>query len=252
MSLHKVVMIRHGESEWTNRNLFCGWYDSLLSEQGHKEAIEAARLLMEIDNMKFDIVFTSLLSRAMRSVEVILDEINQKCIQVEKAWQLNERHYGHLTGMNKEKAVEQYGHKQVQLWRRSFDILPPPMSEDHFCYNEIRDYFRKFGAHIHVPRVESLKTTMERVIPYWRESIVPSILSDKNVLIVSHGTVLRSLIKHIEGISDSQIMNINVPTAIPFIYEFDSELNPQKSKTFLGDQDKIDKAIKKTAAISRS
>ncbi|XP_039282372.1 2,3-bisphosphoglycerate-dependent phosphoglycerate mutase-like [Nilaparvata lugens] len=176
--------------------------------------------------MKFDVVFTSLLSRAVCSAKAILDELDQKQIPIEKAWQLNERHYGHLTGMNKEKAVEQYGYKQVQLWRRSFDILPPPMSKDHFCYDVIADYFKKFGDDIHVPEVESLKTTMERVVPYWRATIAPCILSGKNVLIVSHGTVLRSLIKHIEGISDSEITNINVPTAIPFIYEFNSELKP--------------------------
>eukprot|EP00102_Acyrthosiphon_pisum_P023918 XP_016661128.1 PREDICTED: 2,3-bisphosphoglycerate-dependent phosphoglycerate mutase isoform X2 [Acyrthosiphon pisum] len=247
-----VVMARHGESEWSKNNVFCGWYDSHLSDRGMNEALECAELLKE-SNYKFDKAYTSLLTRAHQTLKIITEHIGQPTLPVEESWRLNERHYGALTGFNKAELAEEYGESQVQIWRRSFDVLPPVMDKSHAYYMSIWCH-PKIVAHSYTssekfPSTESLKETMERVIPYWDNFIVPNIKRGQRVLIVAHGTVLRSLIKYLDGVSDNDICSINIPSGIPFVYEFDDDMNVVSSKKFLGDKKRIEEGIARAASI---
>lgn len=197
MSQYRVVFVRHGESEWTFENLFCGWVDISLTDKGREEAKQAAAAL-NTEKLQFDIAYTSVLRRAHESLDIILREIRQPGLPVVQAWQLNERHYGALTGHNKAQMAAKYGKEQVQIWRRSFDVLPPPMDTDHKHYNEIvgNPKFRTIKDKI--PQTESLETTMLRVVPFWKSTIVPDIKSGKRVLVVCHGTSLRGIVKHVD------------------------------------------------------
>lgn len=251
MSRFKTVFLRHGESEWTLDNLFCGWVDVGLTEKGKNEARQAASSLIT-ENLKFDIVYTSLLKRANQTLDIILREIRQPDLPVKQAWQLNERHYGALTGYNKADMAAKYGKEQVNIWRRSFDVLPPPMEPDHKYYTTIVNNPKFQFIKDKIPKTESLKTTMQRVIPFWEENIVPDVKSGKRVLVIGHGTSLRSLVKHLSRLSDEAIMKLNLPTGIPFVYEFGEDFKPIVCMRFLSDEETVKKAMDKVASIGET
>merc|ERR1712038_756301 len=244
----KIVMIRHGESEWNKLNKFCGWFDAGLSEAGVKEA-EAGGKALKDAGYTFDVAHTSLLTRAQTTLEKELEGIDQKDLHVEKTWRLNERHYGALTGLNKAETAEKHGEEQVQIWRRSFDIPPPPMEPGHPYFEAIvKDERYKDGpTEAEFPTCESLKLTIERTLPYWDDVIVPQLKSGKKILIAAHGNSLRGIVKHLDNMSDEQIMGCNLPTGIPFVYELDQDLKPIKSMQFLGDEETVKKAIESVA-----
>ncbi|PNF18643.1 Phosphoglycerate mutase 1 [Cryptotermes secundus] len=248
MSKYRIVFVRHGESVWTSENLFCGWVDIGLTDKGREEAKHAGEALNS-ERLKFDVAYTSVLTRANDSLEIILKEIEQPELPVTQAWELNERHYGALTGHNKIEMAVKYGKEQVQIWRRSFDVLPPPMGKDHKYYCHIVNNPKLKSIRDKIPQTESLKTTMLRVIPFWNSAIVPNIKSGKRVLIVCHGTSLRGIVKHIDRMSDEAVMNLNLPTGIPFIFEFDADFNPVVSMRFLSDEETVMKAMSKVASI---
>jgi len=214
--MNKLVIIRHGESVWNKENIFTGWIDAPLSEKGIEQAKEAGKILKE-KGFVFDIAFTSLLKRASNTLDLVLKEMDIT-IPIEKSWKLNERHYGGLQGMNKDEMKNKFGDEQVEIWRRSYDVRPPVKEEKVFQYKEIKE-----GE---VPSTESLKDTEERLIPYWKEKIVPEIKEGKRVIISAHGNSIRALIKNIENISGEDIIEIEVPVGIPLVYELDDNLKP--------------------------
>jgi 2,3-bisphosphoglycerate-dependent phosphoglycerate mutase len=241
----KLVLLRHGESVWNKENRFTGWTDVDLSERGVREAREAGRLL-KAEGYVFDVAFTSVLKRAIRTLWLALDEMDLMWIPVEKSWRLNERHYGALTGLDKAETAERHGEQQVKLWRRSYDVPPPALSRDD-DRNPARD--ARYGDLVHsaVPMTESLKDTVARFIPYWKEAIAPAIESGERVLIVAHGNSLRALVKHLDGISDEDIAELNIPTGIPLVYELRDDLTPIRHE-YLGDAEKAAKAAEAVAA----
>ncbi|MBC1499291.1 2,3-diphosphoglycerate-dependent phosphoglycerate mutase [Listeria weihenstephanensis] len=228
----KLVLIRHGQSEWNKLNLFTGWHDVDLSEQGVEEAKRAGELIKEA-GLQFDVAFTSVLTRAIRTLDFALAGSDQLWIPVYKSWRLNERHYGALQGLNKEETAKKYGADQVQLWRRSYDTLPPLLEEgdERQAKNDRRYQLLDTSA---IPTGENLKVTLERVIPYWMDTIAPEIKSGKRVVIAAHGNSLRALVKFLEGISDDDIMEVEIPTGVPLVYELDDELKPT-NKYYLGE-----------------
>lgn len=238
----KIVLVRHGESIWNKENRFTGWTDVDLSEKGREEALEAGRLLRS-EGFQFDRVFTSVLKRAIRTMWTILDETDQMWLPVERAWQLNERHYGALQGLNKAETAAKHGEDQVFIWRRSYD-LPPPALEATDPRHPKHD--RRYNG-LPVPATEALKNCLERVLPYWNSTIVPKIKSGEKLLVVAHGNSLRALIKHLDNISDADITELNIPTGIPLVYELDKNLRPLKHY-YLGDQVKAAEAANKVAA----
>ncbi|RRD89537.1 2,3-diphosphoglycerate-dependent phosphoglycerate mutase [Conchiformibius steedae] len=219
----ELVLIRHGQSEWNAKNLFTGWRDVPLSEQGIAEAQAAGRKLAE-KGYQFDLAFTSVLTRAIKTCNIVLEESGQLWVPQIKSWRLNERHYGKLQGLDKKQTAEQYGDEQVRIWRRSYDTLPPLLDpQDEFSAHNDRRY-----AHLPadvVPDGENLKVTLERVLPFWHDQIAPAILSGKRVLVAAHGNSLRALAKHIEQISDADIMGLEIPTGQPLVYRLDDKLN---------------------------
>mmetsp|Transcript_8488 Transcript_8488/g.11127 ORF Transcript_8488/g.11127 Transcript_8488/m.11127 type:complete len:285 (+) Transcript_8488:108-962(+) len=221
---HTLVLIRHGESQWNMENRFTGWYDIQLSEKGEGEAKAAGKLLAE-EGFKFDLAYTSYLKRAIKTLWFTMEAVDQMHIPVVNAWQLNERHYGALTGLNKQETVDKHGKDQVLVWRRSYDIPPPPLEEtsEHYPFND-----PKYSAldKSECPLTESLKITLDRVLPYWEEKIVPEIKSGKNVVIAAHGNSLRALVKHLDNISEDTITGLNIPTAVPLVYELDDDMKP--------------------------
>ncbi|KDR20387.1 phosphoglycerate mutase 2 [Zootermopsis nevadensis] len=253
MSKYKIVMVRHGESEWNKLNLFCGWYDANLSDIGKEEAVSAGQALKK-ENYKFDIAHTSVLTRAQKTLEAILKETGQTDLPVEKSWRLNERHYGGLTGLNKAETAAKYGEEQVKIWRRSFDVPPPPMEENHPYYDKIvKDpRYAKEPKLEEFPMFESLKLTIQRTLPYWNNVIVPQIKEGKQILIAAHGNSLRGIVKHLDGLSDEAIMGLNLPTGIPFVYELDADLKPVVSMKFLGDPETVKKAMEAVAAQGKA
>ena len=215
-----LVLIRHGQSQWNLENRFTGWWDVNLSEQGVVEARAAGRLMRE-RGIDFDICFTSLLTRAIRTLNLALEEMDRLWLPVRKHWRLNERHYGGLTGLNKQEMREKVGEEQVKIWRRSFDIPPPPLEAgSQYDVNADRRY-----RDVEVPSSESLKNTIERVLPYWEEAIAPALRSGERVLISAHGNSIRGLVKHLSNMSDEEIVGIEIPTGQPLVYELDGELN---------------------------
>jgi len=239
--MHKLVLLRHGESDWNRENRFTGWTDVDLSPRGIEEARAGARLL-GAGGYRFDLAFTSLLKRAIRTLWIALDELDQMWVPVEKSWRLNERHYGALQGLNKAETASRYGEPQVLVWRRSYDV-PPPALESNDPRYEGKDA-RYAGAQ--VPRTECLKDTVARVIPYWASAIAPAVRAGRRVLIAAHGNSLRALIKHLDDLSEAEIMPLNVPTGVPLVYELDAELKPTRHY-YLGDAAEIEKRI---AAVS--
>ena len=219
----ELVFIRHGQSEWNAKNLFTGWRDVKLSEQGIAEAQAAGCKLAEA-GYEFDIAFTSVLTRAIKTCNLVLEESNQLFVPQIKTWRLNERHDGALQGMDKKQTAEKYGDEQVHIWRRSYDTLPPLLSrDDEFSAHKDRRY-AGLPADV-IPDGENLKVTLERVLPFWHDKIAPAILSGKRVLVAAHGNSLRALAKHIEGISDADIMGLEIPTGQPLVYRLDDQLN---------------------------
>ncbi|WP_270312446.1 2,3-diphosphoglycerate-dependent phosphoglycerate mutase [Ligilactobacillus agilis] len=221
--MSKLVFIRHGQSEWNLKNLFTGWVDVNLSEQGEQEAKEAGRKLKEA-GIEFDQAYTSVLTRAIKTLHFALEESGQLWIPEEKSWRLNERHYGALQGKNKQAAAEKYGDEQVHTWRRSYDVLPPLLdaNDEGSAANDRR--YANLDPRI-VPGGENLKVTLERVIPFWEDKIAPDLLAGKNVIVAAHGNSLRALTKYIEQISDEDIMNVEMATGQPVVYDLDDKLN---------------------------
>jgi len=238
----KIVLVRHGESEWNLDNRFTGWTDVDLSEQGVKEAEEAGRLLKE-EGFSFDLAYTSYLKRATKTLNIILDIMDLHWIPVIKTWKLNERHYGALQGLNKAETAEKEGAEQVHIWRRSFDTLPPALDKDDKRYPGNEEKYADLSED-QLPTAESLKMTIARVMPYWENEIVPKMEEGKKIIISAHGNSLRALVKHLDGISDDDISSLNIPTGRPLVYEFDQEMNV-KNKYYLGDQEEIEKEMNK-------
>ncbi len=232
----KLVLVRHGESEWNKLNLFTGWTDVDLTEQGIKEAKEGGRLLKEA-GFDFDICYTSYLKRAIHTLNYVLEVLNREWLPVYKTWRLNERHYGALQGLNKAETAVKYGEKQVKIWRRSFDVMPPALeeSDDRNPKNQVQ-YRNDLNEEL--PLTESLKETIERALPYFEEEIKPNILNGKRVLIAAHGNSIRALVKYFEKLTNEEIMEVNIPTGVPLVYEFDNDFNIL-DKYYLGDQEEL-------------
>lgn len=226
--MHKIVLIRHGESQWNRENRFTGWRDVPLSEKGVGEAREAGRRLREA-GFVFDTAFTSLLKRAITTLNLVLDELDQQWIPVTKDWRLNERHYGALTGLDKAETAARHGEQQVLIWRRSYDIPPPPFSAGD-AQNPSVD--RRYAAlkPSELPLSESLKDTVARVVPYWNASIAPRVKAGERLIVAAHGNSLRALVKHLDQIADDKIVALNIPTGIPLVYELDAQLKPLSSR----------------------
>jgi 2,3-bisphosphoglycerate-dependent phosphoglycerate mutase len=232
--MYKLVLIRHGESQWNKENRFTGWYDVDLSEKGIAEA-KAAGQLLKSEGFVFDEAYTSVLKRAIRTLWIILDEMDLMWLPETKSWLLNERHYGGLQGLDKSETAAKYGDEQVLIWRRSYDIPPPELdqSDERFLGNDPR-----YAGIEKFPATECLKDTVERVVPYWESEIVPKIRAGKRLIIAAHGNSLRALVKHLDGIADEDIVSLNIPTGVPLVYELDADMRPITSR-YLGDQEAI-------------
>jgi 2,3-bisphosphoglycerate-dependent phosphoglycerate mutase len=235
----KLVLVRHGQSEWNLENLFTGWTDVDLSAHGRVEAIQAGQQLIR-EKLTFDIAFTSVLKRAIRTLWIILDEMDLMWIPVERSWRLNERHYGALQGLNKAQTAERHGAEQVKIWRRSYDIPPPPLEPNDQRHARFDPRYKNLKPH-EIPGTESLKDTLARVLPYWENRIAPELKANRNVLIVAHGNSQRALVKMLDHMSDQEIVEYNIPTGVPLVYELDDKLAKVSSR-YLGDADAIRKA----------
>ena len=241
----KLVLLRHGQSIWNLENRFTGWTDVDLSEQGLAEAHQAGQQLAEL-GIHFDIAFTSLLKRAIRTLWLVLDEMDLMWLPVTRAWELNERHYGALQGLNKAETAQKAGPEQVHLWRRSFDVRPPALDWDDPRHPHHDPRYAALTA-AQLPATESLQDTLKRVLPYWHEQIVPHLQRGQNVLVVAHGNSLRALVKHLDQLSDEAIAGLNIPTGIPLVYELDQNLAVQK-RYYLGDAEAAEAAAQAVAA----
>ena len=230
----KLVLCRHGQSDWNLKNLFTGWTDVDLTEKGIQEAIDAGRALQELD-YEFDIAFTSVLKRAIRTLWIMLDELDRVWIPVVRDWRLNERHYGALQGLNKAETAAKYGDEQVHIWRRSYSEPPPPLEVDDERHPS---HDKRYVDIENLPATESLATTLDRVMPCWNEIIVPELKTGKNVLVAAHGNSLRALVKMLDQVPEDEITQFNIPTGIPLVYQLDDELNPI-SREFLGDPEAV-------------
>jgi 2,3-bisphosphoglycerate-dependent phosphoglycerate mutase len=236
MSTGKLLLLRHGQSIWNLENLFTGWVDVDLSEQGRQEAQEAGRLL-KAEGIPFDIAFTSVLKRAIRTLWMALDEMDTMWLPVERTWRLNERHYGALQGLNKTQTVEKHGADQVKVWRRSYDIPPPPLPLSDPGHPRFDRRYADVPA-VELPAAESLKDTLARVLPFWNARIAPELLAGRNVLVAAHGNSLRALVKMLDGMSDADIVELNIPTGVPLLYTLDGKLQPTSSR-YLGDAEAV-------------
>lgn len=234
----KLVVVRHGQSEWNKKNLFTGWTDVPLSEKGIAESFHAGELLKE-EGYDFDIAYTSYLKRAINTLDNILDVMDRSWIPVIKSWRLNERHYGALQGLNKEKTAEKYGEEQVHIWRRSYDVLPPAMDLGDVKAPRNLLAYRDVVDKDELPLHESLKETIARVVPYFEEEIKPKMEEGKRVIISAHGNSIRALVKYLEDLDSDEIMEVNIPTGIPLIYEFDEDFNVT-DRYYLGDQERVE------------
>ena len=232
----KLVLVRHGESEWNRLNLFTGWHDVDLSDKGREEAIESGRLLLE-EGFDFDICYTSYLKRAIHTLNFVLERMDRDWLPVVKSWKLNERHYGALQGLNKAETAAKYGEDQVKIWRRSFDVLPPALEESDEQNPRLQPMYRNEDKSL-LPLTESLKVTIDRVVPYYEEVIRKDILAGKRVLIAAHGNSLRALVKYLDNISDNDIVEVNIPTGVPLVYDLDDNLKAV-GKRYLGDPEAV-------------
>ena len=240
----KLVLVRHGESEWNKLNLFTGWTDVDLSEKGHEEARQAGTVLKEA-GYDFDICYTSYLKRAIHTLNHILDEMDRAWLPVVKTWKLNERHYGALQGLNKAETAEKYGEEQVKLWRRSFDVKPPVLDPSDERSAKRQAAYRDVDPEL-LPDNESLETTIQRAVPYFNEVIKKDMLAGKRVIIAAHGNSLRALVKYFDNISDEDIIGVNIPTGVPLVYEFDDDFNVT-DHYYLGDQSAINAKMQAVA-----
>lgn len=247
--MHKLVLIRHGESVWNQENRFTGWTDVDLADKGREEARTAGRLLKE-QGFVFDLAYVSVLKRAIRTLWIVLDEMDQMWLPVRHSWRLNERHYGALQGLNKSETAAQFGEDQVKVWRRSYDIPPPPLeiSDPRFPGNDPR-YSDLTPAEL--PLTECLKDTVARFLPFWHETLAPAIKSGKRVVVAAHGNSIRAIVKYLDNVSEEEIIGLNIPTGIPLVYELDAELKPIKH-AYLGDPEEIAKAMAAVASQGKA
>ena len=238
--MYKVVLLRHGQSQWNLENRFTGWHDVDLTEQGQAEARSAGQVLKE-NGFVFDKAYSSVLKRAIRTLWLALEELDQVWLPVRRDWRLNERHYGALQGLNKAETAEKHGEDQVLIWRRSYDVPPPPMekSEEGYAGNDIR-YADMDEADI--PLTECLKDTVDRFLPYWHETIAPEIKAGKRIIIAAHGNSLRALVKYLDDLSEEEVLKLNIPAGMPLVYELDADLKPVKSY-YLGDEEAVKAAV---------
>lgn len=237
--MYKLVLVRHGQSTWNLENRFTGWTDVGLTEQGVAEAHEAGRLLRE-DGYTFDVAYTSVLKRAIKTLWIVLEEMELEWIPVYRAWQLNERHYGALQGLNKAEMAVKFGEEQVHVWRRSYDVPPPALELTDERHPKFDPRYSSLKPE-EVPATESLKITLERVLPYWHSTLAPAIKSGQRVLVAAHGNSLRAMIKYLDNISDEEIPGLNIPTGVPLVYELDKDLKPIENY-YLGDPETVAKA----------
>ena len=238
--MKKIVLIRHGQSTWNNENKFTGWTDVDLTELGEQEAIKAGKLLKK-EGFCFDKAYTSYLKRAVKTLNTILDQMDLDWIPVEKTWRLNEKHYGMLQGLNKAETTDKYGEEQVLIWRRSYDVPPTPLEQN----DERSPFMDKRYSKVDrkdLPLTESLKDTVERILPYWENEILQSLKENNEIIVAAHGNSLRGIIKHLKNISDEDIINLNLPTAVPYVFEFNDDLELVKDY-FLGDPEEIKKLM---------
>jgi 2,3-bisphosphoglycerate-dependent phosphoglycerate mutase len=232
----KLILVRHGQSTWNLENLFTGWTDVDLTEQGQAEAAQAGRELLR-EQLDLAFAFTSVLKRAIRTLWIMLDQMDRMWIPVERSWRLNERHYGALQGLNKAQTVAQHGEAQVKIWRRSYDIPPPPLAADDERHPRFDPRYAGV-AREELPATESLKDTLARVLPFWHARIAPELRSGRNVLVVAHGNSLRAMVKMLDQVSESEIVELNIPTGVPLLYELDADLTP-RARRYLGDPQAI-------------
>ncbi len=243
--MHKVVLVRHGESQWNKENRFTGWTDVDLSDKGRLEAAEAGAVLKS-EGYTFDVAFTSVLKRAIRTLWIVLDEMDLMWIPVHRSWRLNERHYGALQGLNKAETAEKFSEQQVKIWRRSYDTPPPALTPDDPRYPGRDPRYRDLTKN-ELPLAECLKDTVARFLPLWHESIAPAIQNGQNVVIAAHGNSLRALVKYLDDVSEQEIVELNIPTGMPLVYELDANLKPL-NRYYLGDPEKVKAAMEAVAA----
>ncbi len=241
---HTLILLRHGQSEWNLKNLFTGWVDVDLTEQGRAEGAESARLLAA-EGLDFDLAFTSTLKRAIRTLWIVMDGMDRMWVPVTRAWQLNERHYGALQGLDKTETLRRHGEEQLLTWRRSYDVPPPPLADDDPRHPRFEPRYAAIDP-AQLPATESLKDTLARVRPYWEKQIAPQIRAGRKVLIVAHGNSLRALVKMLDGLSEEEIVKVNIPTGIPLIYELDDDLKAVSSR-YLGDPEAAKRAAEAVA-----
>ncbi len=246
---YKVVLLRHGESTWNKENRFTGWTDVDLSEKGMEEAHSAGKMLKE-KGFVFDVAFTSVLKRAIRTLWILLDEMDLMWIPVYNSWRLNERHYGALQGLNKSEMAAKYGEEQVHIWRRSYDIRPPALEKNDPRFPGFDPRYKDLKPE-ELPATECLKDTVARFLPYWHDTIAPTVRSGKRVIIAAHGNSLRALVKYLDNIPDDKIVELNIPTGVPLVYELDENLRPLKSE-YLGDPEAVRKAMAAVAAQGKA
>lgn len=247
--MHKIVLLRHGESAWNKENRFTGWTDVDLTEQGRAEAKTAGEVLKK-EGFSFDLAYCSVLKRALRTLWIVLDELDELWIPVEKTWRLNERHYGALQGLNKSETAAKFGEDQVLVWRRSYDIPPPPLEKTDERFPG-RDPRYQDVPEAELPLTECLKDTVDRFLPYWHEVIAPQVKAGKKVVIAAHGNSLRALVKYLDNLSEEEVLKLNIPTGVPLVYELDEQLKPLKSY-YLGDQDAIAAAMAAVASQGKA
>ena len=247
--MHKLVLLRHGESAWNKENRFTGWTDVDLTEQGRKEAKTAGEVLKK-EGYSFDIAYCSVLKRALRTLWIVLDELDELWIPVEKTWRLNERHYGGLQGLNKSETAAKYGEDQVLVWRRSYDIPPPRLEKSDERYPGFDPRYKDVPAS-ELPLTECLKDTVDRFLPYWKDVIAPQVKAGKKVVIAAHGNSLRALVKYLDDMSEEEILKLNIPTGVPLVYELDDNLKPIRHY-YLGDQEAIAAAMAAVASQGKA
>lgn len=244
MNMYRIVLLRHGESSWNKENRFTGWTDVDLSAKGIEEATNAGKLL-KAEGFKFNLAFTSVLKRAIRTLWLVSDEMDLLWIPVIKSWTLNERHYGALQGLNKAETAEKHGEEQVKIWRRSYDVPPPSLSETDPRHPRFESKYQDVDPK-NLPATESLKETVARVVPYWENTIVPEIIKGKDIIVAAHGNSLRALVKYLDNISEKDIIELNIPTGVPLVYELDEKLKPIRHY-YLGNEEAVKKAMESVA-----
>jgi len=249
MSVHKLVLLRHGESQWNRENRFTGWSDVDLTDAGQAEARSAGELI-RAEGFAFDLAYTSVLRRAVRTLWITLDVLDAMWLPTVHSWRLNERHYGALQGLNKAETAQRYGEAQVMLWRRAYAVAPDPLAQDDPRWPGRDPRYHNLKPE-QIPCTESLKDTVARVIPFWNDSIAPAVTRGRRALVVAHGNTLRALIKHLEGISEDEIVGLNIPTGRPMVYEFDAGMRPLR-RYYLGDADEVARAAAAVAAQGKA